>query len=241
MIRLDKSLFQIIAVALFGLLLLGLANILNAGENAQRWMPGTVQICFAAVLLVAGWLLGNFGRARAKPGKLQTVQPESQRSGSNQPSTYGRARYAPNGDLVAFLETTPRDPGLWHCMAGAVEAPADCAAAFWIMSQPECDQATVSNFIKAHDFKTEFIALRSCDRILWADQIGAVLDRWAAGFYTDQRFFSYPADDKTQHRFRESNAFIAKALGRPSWPVPEGLFKRFDGTIPDPDIRLWDD
>ena len=147
------------------------------------------------------------------------------------------ARYFEAQDLVGFLKDMARpDRDLWHDIAMGAESGyrVDQQALYWIAAQAECDRASIAAFqgrfaSGGHLHAVVETELR-CGSTEFADQIGQIIGRWNAGFYTRQDFaFEMRHAAEVQQSFADSNDRIAAMLKRPVWPEPRGLFQDFAG------------
>ena len=140
----------------------------------------------------------------------------------------------------AFLTSQPAaDADLWHAIAANMDGLDDLArlrAAFWILSKPQCDKATASDFIRG------FVYTKLLDNAVKrrdADTVSAfarVVRRYNSGFY---KLHSIRSGRYIRTIEGYGDAEIARDLSRmehkrklPALPRPEGLLDR---TAPPPD------
>ena len=137
-------------------------------------------------------------------------------------------------DLVGFLSAMRRpDPDLWHDIASSVEPgwSRGDAAVYWIAAQAECDKSTIVTILARYAEQgtlSRVVAAELKENSTdCADQIEAMLNRWAVGFYTDQNFSTptIPFKDALAAEI----AKVAVLLERDAWPQPADLFTPFVG------------
>ncbi len=136
---------------------------------------------------------------------------------------------------VRFLQSLPgNDIVLWHSIATTFDGIDDrdrLDAAFWILEQPDCDQATASDFIRG------FAALNLLGELAkpgdpmgnrrYIDSYCALIERYNSGFYfrhsivssriegIDAGFNLSALEDRLEK--------VAKSVGQPPFPIPDGL------------------
>jgi len=136
---------------------------------------------------------------------------------------------------VRFLQSLPgSDIALWHSIATTFRGIGErdrLDAAFWILEQSECDQATASDFIRGVAGLNLIgkLAKRSQRTGDWRyiDAYCAVIERYNSGFY-----FRHAIEPGViqglepgfgQSALEERLTTIEKATGQPPFPVPDGL------------------
>ncbi len=151
------------------------------------------------------------------------------------------SRYHDDEDLVGFLQDMPtRDIDLWHDVILGAEpySRVDFAAIYWIAKQPECDQASISALISELSSMGYLTTLAESElkkgSTDFVDQISAIIKRWNTGFYTHQ-VLAYEHTDlqHAQARFDQNTHDLKQLLGRAPWPMPQGLFRKFEGRKTD--------
>ena len=146
---------------------------------------------------------------------------------------------------VRFLQSLPgNDIELWHSIATTFRGIGDrdrLDAAFWILEQPDCDQATASDFIRgvvASNLISK-LATRAERTGNWRyiDCYCAVIERYNNGFYFRHSIVSSKMDGMdegfNQGTLEGRLASIAESVGQPPFPVPDGLLPAGE-TPPDP-------
>ncbi len=136
---------------------------------------------------------------------------------------------------VRFLQSLPGDDiALWHSIATNFRGIGErdrLDAAFWILEQPECDQATASEFIRgvAGLNLVGKLAKRGQRTGAWryVDAYCAVIKRYNSGFYFRHSIkvggIQGLEMDFGLCELEDRLAAIAKAAGQPLFPVPDGL------------------
>lgn len=143
---------------------------------------------------------------------------------------------------VRFLQSLPgNDIALWHSIATTFRGIGErdrLDAAFWILEQLECDQATTSEFIRGAAGLNLIgkLAKRAKRTGNWryVDAYCAVIERYNSGFYFRHAIKVGgiqgldPGFD--QSALEERLEAIANASGQPPFPIPDGLL--LDGAPP---------
>lgn len=146
-------------------------------------------------------------------------------------------------DLRAKLEAmkTP-DPDLWHSfvLMHDPSKPDHREAALWIVSQPECQQATVAAYLAriVLDGHAEAAARgsRAREDRAFLNRVRRVLEQWNDGLYCSDALGLDPEDMLCgrEEDFRAALQRLAAAGKTYLWPMPQDLFRSFPGRAPEP-------
>lgn len=136
---------------------------------------------------------------------------------------------------VRFLQSLPgNDIALWHNIATTFRGIGErdrLDAAFWILEQPECDQATASDFIRGAAGLNLIgkLAKRGQRTGDWRyiDAYCAVIERYNSGTYfrhaIEPSVIQGLEPEFDQNALEDRLSAIAKATGQPEFPIPDGL------------------
>jgi hypothetical protein len=152
---------------------------------------------------------------------------------------------------ISFLTAQPApDPGLWHQVATDfhdIEQDGRLEAAFWILSQPACDRATASDFIRGYAGGELLAQAAKAGRSAEIEAYAQVIRRYNAGFY--RTFAERPEINEILSHYGppygppDRQAVIAifekveQSTGIAPLPRPEGLLAKGDTPTDTPGAR----
>ncbi|MEC3860778.1 hypothetical protein VK792_05735 [Mesobacterium sp. TK19101] len=125
------------------------------------------------------------------------------------------------------------DPDLWHHIVLEHDAtcPGQREAALWCVQQSACDRATVAGFLVNTALNGSLKrAVRQGDAG-FVRSVRRVIELWNAGWYCNHELALDPPDrvEQTRDTVLATLDKVACDLGGDPWPVPHGLFIRYEG------------
>jgi hypothetical protein len=148
----------------------------------------------------------------------------------------------PKGDLTTQLQAIGPDPDLWHEMLLDIDFDNDAhlRAVDWIVSQPECDRATIRSLgmqVNVSDYLDTNSAYRPDLRAI----VHTMMCHWADGYYKlDELSELNPDDSPKTHEasYRAAEAEILAQGKAAPWPFPLDFFRRSVGRLPRSRFKL---
>lgn len=125
------------------------------------------------------------------------------------------------------------DPDLWHHIVLEHDAacPGQREAALWCVQQSACDRATVAAFLVNTALNGSLQRAARLGRTGFVRSVRRVIELWNAGWYCHHELALDPPDQIEQTRDTVVAALdtVARDMGGDPWPVPHGLFIRYEG------------
>lgn len=148
----------------------------------------------------------------------------------------------PTGDLITQLTAIGPDPDLWHEMVLDLDPDDDAhlKALDWIVSQPDCDKATIRGLgmrVNISDYLDTNSAYRPDLRAI----VQKIMRQWADGFYQLDELAELNPDDNPKAHEAIYRAAEAEILGQGKsvpWPYPRDFYRRSVGRLPRSRFKL---
>lgn len=179
----------------------------------------------------AGQLGARMAKAKQVWDKWQAMQEAYARHRTPDPVE------VPNGDLLAQLQAVDPDPDLWHEILLDIDFdnPAHLQVVDWIVSQPECDKAT----IRSLGMTLNIFEYLDAEEKPHSPDIGRLvrkmMQRWTSGAYKDDALAEAISEQNPKDHeptYCRTEAEIVARGGVLAWPFPIDFFRRSVGRLP---------